>query len=200
MHQTQVEGAKAVNLFPTSVWIFPPQSEEVLNTHELKQLSLELQKRDIRTSGKQRSARKTWRLESPHTLTEFESAFNYIQRTLSKTCTTLGLQLGNRAFDSWLDVVDPGGYHVIHQHSPNILSGVIHLSDCTETGRLVLRDPRPGRHCRSESQPGPTEVPVSAAAGSAIIFPAWLEHWVEENDTEGKLVYIAFNLGDLTSR
>jgi hypothetical protein len=45
------------------------------------------------------------------------------------------------------------------------------------------------------TQIGPTEVPVASVAGSAIIFPGWLEHWVEQNNSDRELAYIAFNLG-----
>ena len=36
------ESAKEINLFPTSVWIFPPASEEELNTTELLAAALDL--------------------------------------------------------------------------------------------------------------------------------------------------------------
>ena len=189
------ERAKEINLFPTSVWIFPPASEEELNTTELLAAALDLYRNPGTATSPTRSARHGWRLSSPHELEPFHSAFTHIEGLLTQTAKRLGLDSGKREFDSWLYILEPGGYHVIHQHAPNLLSGILYLSDCIDTARLILRDPRPARLCTPGSQSGPSEVPVSSAMGSAIVFPGWLEHWVEENESDQPLAYISFNMG-----
>ena len=189
------ETAKEINLFPTSVWIFPPASEEELNTTALQAAALDLYRNSGTTTSPSRSARHGWRLDSPLELESFHPAFTYIEGLLSQIVKRLGVDGGKREFDSWLYVLEPGGYHVVHQHAPNLLSGVLYLSDCIDTARLILRDPRPARLCTPGSQSGPSEVAVSSAIGSTIIFPGWLEHWVEENESSQPLSYISFNLG-----
>jgi len=189
------ESAKEINLFPTSVWIFPPASEEELKTTELLTAALNLYRNPGTATSPSRSARHGWRLNSPHELEPFHPAFTYIEGLLTQTAKRLGLDSGKREFDSWLYILEPGGYHVIHQHAPNLLSGILYLSDCIDTAQLILRDPRPARLCTPSSQSGPSEVPVSSAMGSAIVFPGWLEHWVEENESDQPLAYISFNMG-----
>lgn len=189
------ETAKEINLFPTSVWIFPPASEEELKTTELLTAALNLYRNPGTATSPSRSARHGWRLNSPHELEPFHPAFTYIEGLLTQTAKRLGLDSGKREFDSWLYILEPGGYHVIHQHAPNLLSGILYLSDCIDTAQLILRDPRPARLCTPSSQSGPSEVPVSSAMGSAIVFPGWLEHWVEENESDQPLAYISFNMG-----
>ena len=195
MGTISAESAKEINLFPTSVWIFPPAPKEQLDATSLRKAALDLYKDPTTPVSESRSARHGWRLDSPHELKHFKPAFYYIESLLSQTSKRLGLETGLREFDSWLYVLQPGGYHVVHQHGPNLLAGILYLSDCIDTARLVLKDPRPSRLCTPGSQSGPSEVPVSSAMGSAIVFPGWLEHWVEENESDQPLSYISFNLG-----
>ena len=190
-----IKGAKAISLFPTEVWIYPPESHSI-DINRLQTASLRIKCSDAREESGLYSARHAWRLENPHLKRDFKDAYRYIQKILSITTTRLGLAGGVREFGSWLNIIEPGGYHVVHNHAPNLLSGVLYLSDCSETARLILRDPRPSRLCFPGTQSGPTEVPVASSAGSAIIFPGWLEHWVEQNSSDHELTYIAFNLGN----
>ena len=188
------KGAKAISLFPTEVWIYPPEGQSI-DIDRLERISMHLKQRDTEGSSSIHSARHAWRMENPHLDKNFQEAYNHIQEILSITTSRLGMPGGLREFGSWLNIIEPGGYHVIHNHAPHLLSGVLYLSDCVKTARLILRDPRPSRLCFTGTQTGPTEVPVASAAGSAIIFPGWLEHWVEQNNSDRELAYIAFNLG-----
>ncbi len=191
------EGAKAISLFPTEVWIYPPEGHSI-DINRLQTIGMRIKRDDTREESTldPHSARHAWRMENPHLKPDFEDAYEYIKKILSVTTSRLGLTGGLREFGSWLNIIQPGGYHVVHHHAPNLLSGVLYLSDCSKTARLILRDPRPSRLCFPGTQIGPTEVPVASTAGSAIIFPGWLEHWVEQNNSDHELTYIAFNLGD----
>lgn len=195
MNKDSANTAKEINLFPTAVWIFPPPSPQRVDLKAAQDEAMRLYTNNTISPSTNKSARHAWRLDSPHERKEFRASFDYIKELLNQAAKRLKLENGPREFDSWLQVLEPGGYHVIHQHSPNILSGILYLSDCSDTAKLVLRDPRPGRHCSPESQAGPSEVPVASSLGSAIIFPGWLEHRVEENESDSYLAYISFNLG-----
>ena len=195
MNNDSVNTAKEINLFPTAVWIFPPPSPQRVDLKAAQDAAMRLYTNNSVSPAPNKSARHAWRLDSPHEREEFRASFNYIAELLNQTAKRLKLETGPREFDSWLQFLEPGGYHVLHQHSPNILSGILYLSDCSDSAKLVLRDPRAARHCSPESQSGPIEVPVASSFGSAIIFPGWLEHWVEENESDSYLTYISFNLG-----
>ena len=191
------QGAKGINLFPTEVWIFPPPPADSLTTDDLLTLSINLKNNHLLQSANRRLARHCWRKNSPHLDKEFKKAFAYTQDILSAVCRKLKMKGGVREFDSWLNVIEPGGYQAVHSHAPNLLSGILFLSDCSDTSRLILTDPRPGRRHFLETQLGPTEIPVASSAGSAIIFPGWMEHWVEENNSTADKAYIEFNLGNI---
>ena len=187
--------AKAVNLFPTTIWMF---SASAACQKALPAMQKAVDKLYAKQSegSEQRSARQGWRLNSPHKLKEFGVLNQDIQRSLSIVCQQLRWEPTRRAFDSWLSVLPTGGHHVCHHHSPNLLSGVAYLDAITaESGRLILRDPRPGRSMFNNIQLGPVDVPVEAEVGSILIFPAWLEHSVEINKLAERRRSIAFNLG-----
>ena len=187
--------AKAVALFPTTIWIFSASAtcKEALPAMQTAANKLfEAQT----SSAQQRSSRQSWRLDSPHQLKEFAVLNHDIQRNLSVVCKQLGWEPARRTFDSWLGVLPPGGHHVCHHHGPNLLSGVAYLDSIdADSGRLVFKDPRPGRSMFSNTQRGPVDVPVDAEAGSILIFPAWLEHSVEINNSTAIRRSLAFNLG-----
>ena len=195
MDNNSANTAKEINLFPTTVWVFPPPSPQRVDLKAAQDAAMRLYTNKSINPNPNKSARHAWRLDSPHERKEFEASFRYIKELLNQAAKRLKLENGTREFDSWLQVLEPGGYHVVHQHSPNILSGILYLSDCNNTAKLILRDPRTGRHCSPESQSGPSEVPVASSFGSPIVFPGWLEHRVEENESGNYLAYISFNLG-----
>jgi len=187
--------AKAVNLFPTTIWMFSASAacQKALPAMQKAAAKLYAERQE---ESQQRSARQGWRLDSPHKLKDFAVLNQDIQRSLSIVCQQLRWEPTRRAFDSWLSVLPTGGLHVCHHHSPNLLSGVAYLDAINaDSGRLILRDPRPGRSMFSNTQLGPVDVPVEAEAGSILIFPAWLEHCVEVNNHRESRRAIAFNLG-----
>ena len=187
--------AKAVNLFPTTIWMFSA-SRACQKALPAMQKAADKLYASREEASSQRSARQGWRLDSPHELKEFAVLNQDIQRSLSIVCQQLRWEPTRRAFDSWLSVLPTGGHHVSHHHSPNLLSGVAYLDAINaESGRLTLRDPRPGRSMFSNTQLGPVDVPVEAEAGSILIFPAWLEHSVEINNRAESRRSLAFNLG-----
>jgi len=189
--------SKEINLFPTQIWIFPPAEEMTKDIQNMEQKALELRNSKTELGVPTVSGRGIWRMPSPHLNAEFKNATDRIELLLSATCKRLGLPAGRRKFDTWLNVYDPGSYHIQHQHSPNLLSGVLYLSDIQESGRIIFKDPRPSRQCFKETQGGPIEIPISTTAGGAAVFPSWLEHYVEENHTNRITACIAFNLGEL---
>ena len=187
--------AKAISLFPTTIWMFSASAacQKVLPAMQKSADKLYAAREE---ASQQRSACHGWRFESPHALKEFAVLNQDIQHSLSIICKQLRWEPTRRSFDSWLSVLPPGGHHVCHHHSPNLLSGVAYLDPINaESGRLILRDPRPGRSMFSNTQLGPVDVPVEAEAGSILIFPSWLEHTVETNGGPAMRRSIAFNLG-----
>jgi len=192
--------AKEIRVFPTNVWVFPPPKNLESKTDQLINAALRLQEKEPVKSSAALSGRGIWREENPHLLKEFEEVYTQIQKNLATTCKRLGIPPGTHYFNSWIDIMEPGGYQTMHQHSPNLLTGIFYLSETIETGRLILKDPRPARLRSARSQPGPSEIPVTATPCSTIIFPAWLEHSIEENKSTKKRITLSFDFSEKTQR
>lgn len=95
----------------------------------------------------------------------------------------------------WINVNFPGSCNMAHIHDHS-LSGVYYLSvptPSTSSGRLVFIDPRQ-RVSMSTHRIKSSNYPVVPEVGACIIFPSWLEHYVEPNKTLSPRISISFNI------
>ena len=191
--RTRIEG-KEVSIFPTRTWVFPPKEEMAGKLEELRGWLLEARQRDQTANRKRRSGRQCWRLEQPHLPTEFKEIQEYLETLIAKTSELYELGLTRRKFGCWIDVMDEWGEHTPHNHHPNILSGVLYIHVPEGASDLKFKDPRPARAI-SEWDRSNCEIPVGARTGGAIIFPSWLEHYVEASQLNKGRIAMSFNIG-----
>lgn len=92
----------------------------------------------------------------------------------------------------WVNVNPPGGFNMAHIHD-HALSGVFYVSVPSNSGRFVAVDPRQ-RVSMSTHRIKNTNYPVQPVEGACIIFPSWLEHYVEPNASLSARISISFNL------
>jgi len=98
----------------------------------------------------------------------------------------------------WGNVSAPGGWHRMHSHPNNFLSGAYYVQVQDGADTINFHDPRP--------QAGVLRPPVSAltsyntdqvvvkvAAGTLLVFPAWLPHSVDPNASEADRLSVSFN-------
>jgi uncharacterized protein (TIGR02466 family) len=93
----------------------------------------------------------------------------------------------------WANVLRDGGYNRIHNHPGSVWSGCYYVSvgrataEPAHNGWIEFQDPRPGNiHGGKE--------PVEPREGTILIFPGWLNHFVNPFRGEGERISIAFNL------
>ena len=106
--------------------------------------------------------------------------------------------LGGRAFQlqSWINLHDRGGFNFLHMHEAALISGSFYLQVPPGSGMLCLRDPRAGaRHGKVKgSVPnGHADVQLRPSSGLLVLFPCWMEHYVEPHDGAEPRICIAFN-------
>ncbi len=97
---------------------------------------------------------------------------------------------------SWVNMHDRGGLNQLHMHAHALLSGVFYLGVPEGSGPLMFRDPRPGVLHSPFIGEGPNalkSVSLPPSAGLLVLFPHWLEHWVEQHDNDEPRISIAFN-------
>ena len=100
----------------------------------------------------------------------------------------------------WANVNYPGGFNRPHLHPNSLFSGVYWIKPPTNSGKLMLYEPRPGAQCimpnrRKETLPSQLwrEVYYEPVAGRIVMFPAWLWHEVRPNESNDTRISVSFN-------
>jgi len=98
--------------------------------------------------------------------------------------------------ESWINLHDRGGFNFLHIHDGCLLSGVFYLQVPEGSGRLVFRDPRPGvlnSPFKGPNANGHNDVHLTPETGLLVMFPNWLEHYVEPHGSDTPRIAISFN-------
>ena len=105
-------------------------------------------------------------------------------------------KLGNM----WANINYRGGYNKPHVHPNATFSGVYYIKALPNCGKLVCNDPRPGIQthmpARVKGQPPKhlwREVHLEPKENRVIMFPAWLWHCVEPNESDDIRISVSFN-------
>jgi len=105
-------------------------------------------------------------------------------------------KLGNM----WANINYSGGYNRPHVHPNCLFSGVYYVKTQPQCGELVVNDPRPGIQTmmptRKPGQPPKhlwREAHIEPTQGRLIMFPAWLWHCVEPNQSNDMRISVSFN-------
>ena len=102
----------------------------------------------------------------------------------------------------WANVNPPGGYNRAHMHPNSLWSGVYYVKTPPNCGHLALEDPRsvslmsmPRRIQTNEAPPSRIwrETKYDPVAGRLIMFPSWVNHYVEPNRSNDVRISVSFN-------
>ena len=100
----------------------------------------------------------------------------------------------------WANINYPGNANRPHLHPNALFSGVYWIKAPEKSGSLMLYEPRPGAQCtmpnRKEGKLPPElwrEVHYTPRAGTAVMFPAWLWHEVNLNESNDTRISVSFN-------
>jgi len=100
----------------------------------------------------------------------------------------------------WAVVNGPGSSNKLHTHPFNYLSGVFYLQVPKDSGPLVFWDPRPQSEVLlppkkpEESMHISNRVSWTPKPNDLILFPSWLSHEVEKNNSTQERIVLSFNL------
>lgn len=190
---------KAQALFPSVVWSTLFDDYPTLN-NELLARAYELRDRDPRGVSKTNIA--GW--QSNNTIQQLPE-FAVINRRILQACERIaesqyfipGLTFDHQA---WVNISPPGASNQVHYHANCYFSGVYYVSlDAPQCGSIFFRDPRTAS--RMMPFPATKQTPFTASEvrmppepGRLYIFPGWLEHGVEVNQSDSDRVSISFNV------
>jgi uncharacterized protein (TIGR02466 family) len=188
-----------IDLFPTRVWQsrlsgLEPQVPTFLDAVDV------LRRTSPEPAG--RSNRLGWNSIDTKVLERPE--FDPLLGAVTICCRLAMRQMGHgdRAFEleSWVNIHDRGGFNFLHMHEAALLSGVFYLQAPDGSGSLVFRDPRPLIiHASIEGAwaNAHNEVHLQPEAGMVVLFPPWLEHYVEPHENDIPRISISFNVHSL---
>lgn len=101
---------------------------------------------------------------------------------------------------AWINISPPGASNRIHVHPNSHLSGVYYVSlKAPECGSIFFRDPRTAATMlrppiTKETHFTASEVRMRPEEGRMYVFPSWLEHGVEPNQSDRDRVSMSFNV------
>lgn len=100
----------------------------------------------------------------------------------------------------WININGKVGFNRPHVHPESAVSGVYYVAVPNNSGNIVFN--HPSKTQQYHIHPDAVKVSndlnsstwhVTPAAGLLILFPSWLEHYVEPNNSEDDRISIAFN-------
>lgn len=194
-HSTQAPVLRAYDLFPTRIWQVQLRSLQE-QFGEWRAEVLRMRAASPRPAG--RTNRAGWNSEDMAVLDR--PVFAPLRRDVLACCASALREMGlsGTPFDlqSWVNLHDRGGFNFLHVHEGCLLSGSFYLDVPPGSGKFVFRDPRPGviHGCVKGSVPnGCVDIHLTPETGLLVLFPCWMEHYVEPHDNDAPRIVIAFN-------
>jgi uncharacterized protein (TIGR02466 family) len=189
---------ESFDLFPTRIWqanlgSLTPQME-----HWVKAV-LAIRAASPKPAG--RTVRQGWNSEDMAVLERQD--FAAMKQAIRAACASALGEMGRSkmvfSLQSWINMHDRGGFNFLHMHEGALLSGSFYLSVPPGSGQFVFRDPRPGvihGSVKGGVPNGHGDIHLTPSAGLLVLFPCWMEHYVEPHDSDAPRITIAFNAVD----
>ena len=187
--------------FPTPVW---ECNVTGINNNSIKEYCLEVRQKK---KGVTISNRGGWHSNElihplPDDLTKLFKDMEIFVNDVCYRHMGIPLKLGN----FWININKQGDYNMPHDHQKSILSGVYYVDvPSNEMGDLVLhRGDTAEYFLTSDIEKSQTMTNVFSAIKPAktstfYIFPSWVKHHVERNETKQQRISIAFNFVPLNA-
>jgi uncharacterized protein (TIGR02466 family) len=192
-----VSGSEVIPMFPTLVWKVQLEAQ-LRKGIDARMLAALVRMRKV---APPLAPGQGWQsIPTLHTLEEFRDLTSCVRRMGAAILRFL--KVGYDVFEisaCWATVLAVGAAHGMHHHPNNYLSAVYYLRTNRGANTINFHDPR--------SQTGIIRPPVVALTayntdrvvvrvqnGTLLVFPAYLQHSVEANASEGERISISFNI------
>ena len=191
---------RSFDFFPTRIW---QARLDALAPHLESWVREVLAMRAAAPKPAGRTNRQGWNSEDMAVLER--PAFAPLRAAIELACATALKEMGQseRSFElqSWINLHDRGGFNFLHQHEGSLLSGGFYLAVPAGSGALVFRDPRAGvihASVKGAVPNGHADIHLAPSAALLVLFPCWLEHYVEPHEADEPRIMIAFNANPKT--
>jgi uncharacterized protein (TIGR02466 family) len=192
---TAVPVLEPFDLFPTRIW---QAHMPGLAPHLQEWVTTVLAMRAASPQPAGRTNRLGWNSQDMAVLDR--PVFAPLQQAIRAACAGALQEMGVRdvrfRLQSWINLHDRGGFNFLHVHEGSLLSGSFYLQVPQGSGKFVFRDPRPGvvhGYVKGAVANGYSDVHLAPDAGLLVLFPCWMEHFVEPHNSDEPRITIAFN-------
>lgn len=192
-----IADSDVLSLFPTLVWQFEltQETRDAVNRDILKELN------SLRPVPATMKPGHGWQSgQALHELAAFRDLVSYIDDAVNSVLEFL--RVGYDRFEitgCWANINPPGAYHKIHHHPNNFLSGVYYVQTGPGSDCINFHDPRAQtgiiRPPVTELTAANTDqIVVRVSNGTLLMFPAYLEHSVDGNESGRDRISVSFNV------
>ena len=180
--------------FPTNIYGYDTQLDNNFLANEIVNWSKQ-------NKGVQKTNVNGWHSETNmHELPQFKPLVDELFKMTTEVFKEEWLDRQPRLGNMWANINYQGGYNRPHIHPNTLFSGVYYVHAQPNSGKLVCNDPRPGIQTvmpvRKPGQPPKhlwRETHLEPKPGRIIMFPAWLWHSVEPNQSNDIRISVSFN-------
>ena len=135
-----------------------------------------------------------------HERPEFKRLVNALYEAQKKIYIEEHLESEPVLGNMWANVNPQGGMNRAHQHPNSLWSGVYYIKAEEKSGQLKIDDPRAAASMvrpKQKSDKVPSrlwrETHYEPIAGRCIMFPSWLTHCVDPNESNDIRISVSFN-------
>jgi uncharacterized protein (TIGR02466 family) len=185
---------QSFDLFPTRIW---QAHLDALQPRFAQWTGAALALRAANPEPAGRSNRNGWNSKEMNVLEQ--PVWAPLRQAVYSACAAALAEMGRRGdfhLQSWINLHDRGGFNFLHMHEGSLLSGSFYLKVPAGSGALVFRDPRPGvLHgiIKGSVPNGHANVDLRPSEGLLVLFPCWMEHYVNPHESDEPRICIAFN-------
>lgn len=189
-----------IDLFSTPITVNKLTEQVLISTRR----ALEEYLKDINYTTFDSTTKTTYQLDNIFSRPEYnklkKSVLIYVNDYI--TSNKIDIDISNCELDGWVNISNKFDYQEYHNHSnpKNILSGNIFINsdEKQKYGRLVFYNPFSNliRYSRLDCNNSSftEKYFIKPEIGKVVIFPSWLNHSVEHNDSEVTRITISFNI------
>lgn len=184
------EEVKIHRLFPTCVFEFRLPNHEVANARWAEKII------ELHTGSRDLHLFQTG--NNLHELEAFSALTDHIHKAARTVLETLDATYQEIAITGcWANIQRKNSTFNVHSHPNSFLSGVYYVKTPANSGKIVFKKRIVNDIVPLFKQPNELNEALhkcAPEAGMMLLFPSWLEHYVERNGSDESRISISFNL------
>ena len=186
--------------FSTPVWASKIADHQIINKQILSYI-LDLQKKD--STGLKKSNFNGWHSHDFNLSEDSPKDFTQsIKPNINQALKDMNWDLEKQEVkitSMWAIINEHGAFNQRHHHGNSDLSAAYYVTAKENCGDIVFYDPRPAPVYRHPIAKSPNILNASVNSvqpeeGLLVLFPSYLEHSVNPNNSSSKRIVISFNL------